>query len=254
MGGGNESGPEYRATYRRTEVALPGLVGAMLFLGLGVYVSFQDEDMNRGLEKSLWVMGLTLAWTLFIFANCYRIHTWTILADGVRIHERPKVPLTGLPRRAAVPFDQIAGLFHVESGFDYVVDLITRGGRRFRLSQAMVAGAAEIGRPDPERRLGDFVAAILEAARAAGTPLPDPKQGLSFWNSWPGLALQLIMFAMALLIAVVAGWSVLDGGIGTTGGRTGYAAAIAVLLPLGAGYLLMKSFRRRRLVLAQWGG
>ena len=225
----------------------------MLFMAVGVYVSFRD-GAAAGFDAAMWVMGITLAWILFIFANCYRVHCWTILADGVRIQERPKVPLTGLPRRAVVPFDQIAGLYHVESGLDHVVDLITRGGRRFRLSQAMVAGPSGVGRPDPDRYLGQFVAAILEAARAAGVPLAEPRQGLSFWNSWPGLAVQFLMFAMALAIALLTAWVVVDGGISTVGGRTGYAAAIAVLLPFGAGYLLMKSFRRRRLVLSQLQG
>jgi hypothetical protein len=241
-------GTEYQATFRRTEVALPALLGAMLFMGLGVWLSFRD-GMAKGFEASLWVMGITLAAVLFIFANCYRDHSWTILAGGVRIHERPKVPLTGLRRRATVPFGEIVGLYHVESGFDHVVDLITRNGRRFRLPQALVAGGSGIGRPDPDRDLGQFVAALTTAAQAAGVPLAAPREGLSFWNSWPGLALQLIMLAIALAIALAAGWMVIDGGASTSSGRTGYGAAIAILLPFGAGYLLMKSLKRRRMVL-----
>jgi len=246
-------GTEYKATYRRTEVALPGLVAAALFMGLGVYWSFQDNDMNRGLEKSLWVMGITLAAVLFIFANCFRVHNWTINADGLRIHERPKVPLMGLSRHVKVPFDEIGSFYHVESGLDCVVDLITRGGRRFRLSQAMMVGESGIPLADPERLLSTFVAAIIETARSAGTTLPEPREGLSFWNSWPGLVLQLIMFAIALAVALAAGWALLNGGLPATSGRTGYGAAIALMLPFGAAYLLLKSFKRRRLVLSQLG-
>lgn len=244
-------GTEYKATYRRTEVALPGLVGAVLFMGLGVYLSLQDEEMDRALKKALWVIGITVAAILLTFANSFRVHSWTILADGLRIHERPKLPLMGLSRHVTVPFDEIGGLHHVESGFDYVVDLITRGGRRFRLSQAMKPGESGIARTDPERSLNIFVAAIVETARSAGRPLANPREGLSFWNLWPGLALQLIMFAITLLLALAAGWALLDGGLPATRGRTGYGVAIAMALPFGAAYLLLKSLKRRQLVLSQ---
>lgn len=244
-------GTEYKAIYRRTEVALPGLVGAILFMGLGIYLSLQDGSVDRAFEKALWVIGITVAAVLLIFANSFRVHSWTILADGLRIHQRPKVPLMGLSQNVTVPFDEISGLLHVESGFDYVVDLITRGGRRFRLSQAMKPGERGIARPDHERSLASFVAAIVETARSAGRPLAEPRQGLSLWNLWPGLALQLIMFAITLAFALAAGWALLEGGLSPTSGRTGYGVGIVMALPFGAAYLLLKSLKRRRLVLSQ---
>ncbi len=94
---------------------------------------------------------------------------------------------------------------------------------------------------------------LIETAQSAGTTLSEPKEGLSFWNSWLGLVLQLTMFAIALALALAAGWALLNGALPATSGRTGYGAAIALLLPFGAAYLFLKSFKRRRFVLSQLG-
>lgn len=200
-----------------------------------------------------WTFGLSVFAMAFIFANTYRIHRWTIAGEGLEIAERPKILLTGLPRRAIVPYADIAGFHRVESGIEYLIEISTRDGRAYRMPEARIADPKGFGQPDPDANLNVFADAIYSAARASGYPLPAPSEGLSFWNTFPGLFFLVVIFVLALAFAILAAWALFDGGLSTTN-RSGYGAAIAILLPFGAGWLLRKSWRRRREVLAQRPG
>jgi hypothetical protein len=180
----------------------------------------------------------------------FRVHRWTLLPGGVEISQRPKVPFTGLSRKTVVPFREIAALRNVESGMDRLIEIATRDGRRFRLSQAMTASATGIGRPDTEANLWAFAASIRDAAERSGTPLPALSEGLSFWNSATGLTLLVIMFVITLVISAAVAWALWDGMTLDTRARGGQAIAILLLLPIGAGWLLIKSLRRRAAVRA----
>lgn len=241
---------EYEATYRRTQTALPGLL--LVLVGLGLVIAYEvthaGED-HDSLAVMMWTLGLAMGAVLFIFANTFRVHRWTVGDDGLAVAERPRIPLTGLPRRAAVPFAEIAAFHRVESGVDVLIEIVTRGGRAYRLPQAMVVGPNGFGRPDPAAGLAVFTDTIYAAARAAGTPLPEPSEGLSFWNSVAGLAVLAILFLLTLAFAGVALWALLDGGFSSSTSRAGYGAAIALLLPVATGWLLVKSWRRRGVVL-----
>ncbi|MFT4025870.1 MAG: hypothetical protein QM676_03560 [Novosphingobium sp.] len=241
---------EYRATYRRTQTALPGLL--LVLIGTGLVIAYEVTYAGHDkLTVMMWALGLAVFGIFFIFANTYRIHSWTVQGTRLEVSERPRIPLTGLPRRASVDYGEIAAFHRVESGLDYLVEIATRDGRVYRLPQALIADPKGFGRPDPDANLDVFADAIYSAARAAGHPLPEPSEGLSFWNSLPGLLFLGIVFVLALAIALLAAWALLAGGFSSSTSRAGYGAAIAILLPFGAGWLLRRSWRRRRAVLAQ---
>jgi uncharacterized membrane protein len=242
-------GPTHEATYRRTEAALPSLVGIVALFFAGLWLVLQHPGDPRILTAILGLTGAMVVAALAILLTVFRIHRWTIEAGGVRISERPKVPLMGRGRRARVPFADILGVRHVESGFDRLLEIVTRDGRRFRLPQRLVAtDARSLATPDPAANLDGFAAMLQAAARQAGHALPQ-SEGLSFWNTLPGIAFILVLFAIACAISAAVAWALVDG-MTTSQPRGGYAAAIALVLPVGAGWLLLKTIRRRRLVLA----
>lgn len=244
-------GPAYEATYRRAEVALPSLVGVVALFFAGLWLVLQHPTDDRVMAAVLGLTGAVVAAALVILLTVFRVHRWTIEAGGVRISERPKVPLMGWGRRASVPFADIIGVRHVESGFDRMLEIVTADGRRFRLPQRMVApDARSLAQPDTAANLDGFAASLHAAARQAGRELPR-SEGLSFWNTLPGIAFIVGLFVIACAIAAAVAWALLDGMTTTT--RSGYAAGIALVLPVGAGWLLLKTIRRRRLVLASGG-
>lgn len=242
-------GPSYEATYRRAEVALPCLVGVVALYFAGLWLVLQHPGDPRVLAAILGLTGATVVAAVAILLTVFRVHRWTIEAEGVRISERPKVPLMGWGRRASVPFADILGVRNVESGFDRLLEIVTSDGRRFRLPQRLVApDARSLAQPDLAANLDSFAAALHAAARHAGRTLP-ASEGLSFWNTLPGIAFIALLFTAACAISASVAWALLDG-MTTTQPRGGYAAAIALVLPVGAGWLLLKTIRRRRLVLA----
>lgn len=240
---------DYQATYRRSAFAIPALLVVMALLAGGIALALREPDGNVVLSRILWLLAATVIATLIIFAGAFRVHRWTITPQGVDIAERPKVPFFGLRRRASLSFAQIARFYRLEVGLDRQIELVAYDGRSYRLSQAMKAGVGA----DPDAILDDFLAAIQNAAMSAGAHIPEPSEALSFWNSIPGLACLTVMLALALAIGVMAGWALIDGMV-SSGPRSGYGTAIALLLPFGAGWLLVKSWRRRRLVLKQRSG
>lgn len=236
---------EYQAVYRRGEFAIPALIMVMLFLAGGIFIAIRTVSSNALLTAILEILGAAVIAILVIFASAFRIHRWTIVEGGMRVTERPRVPLMGLRRSAQLRWDQIAALRRVESGLDHQLELVGPSGRRFRIAQAMKAGLGV----DPTVSLDDFLSAIRAAAKTAGAVVPEVGEGLSFWNTIPGLFFQTIMLAITALFAAGTGRALLGGGIAYFP-RVGYFTAIALLLPIGAAWLLIASLRRRRLVLA----
>lgn len=236
---------EYQAVYRRGEFAIPALITVMLLLAGGIFIAIRTMSSNALLTAILEILGAAVIAIIVIFASAFRIHRWTIVEDGMRVTERPRVPLMGFRRSDELRWDQIAALRRVESGLDHQLELVGPSGRRFRISQARKAGLGV----DPAVSLDDFLSAIRAAATAAGATVPEVGEGMSFWNTVPGLFFQAIMLAIAALFAAATGWAMLGGGIEYFP-RMGYFTAIALLLPIGAAWLLIASLRRRRLVLA----
>ena len=85
-------------------------------------------------------------------------------------------------------------------------------------------------------------------AAEAGHALPAMSEGLSFWNSAPGLAFLTIIFAISLVISGAVAWALWEGMTVSPRARGGEALAILLLLPFGAGYLLRRSWKRRTTV------
>jgi hypothetical protein len=237
---------EYQATYRCSEFGIPLLVAVIMLLVAGIALAMRVPDGNESLSYILWLLGATAVAVVVIFASVFRVHHWKILTDGLQIAERPKVPLFGLRRRVSLPFSDITGVHNIESGLDLQIEIIARDGARYRLSQAMKAGVGA----NPDANLYSFLDAVRSAADRAGAPIPKPSEGLSFWNSIPGLVCLVIMFAIATVFGLAALLAMIEGEI-SSGPRSGYGTAIALLLPIGAGWLLANSWRRRKLVLSQ---
>lgn len=242
-------GPTYQATYRRAEVALPSLLGVVALFFAGLWLVLQNPADDRLMAAVLGLAGAVVVAALVILLTVFRVHTWAIEAEGVRISERPKVPLMGFGRRAFVPFSDMIGVRHVESGFDRRLEIVTSDGSCYRLPQRMVTvDARSLPVPDSAADLDGFTAALHAAARQAGRALPQ-SEGLSFWNTLPGLAFIAVLLIIACAISAAVAWAMMDG-MTTSQPRGGYFAAVALLLPVGAGWLLLKTIRRRRLVLA----
>ena len=241
-------GPTYQATYRRTEVALPSLLGVVALFFAGLWLALQHPADPRILDVILVLVGAVVVVALVILLTVFRVHSWAIEAGGVRISERPRVPLMGWGRRASVPFADILGVRRIESGFDRLLEIVTADGSRYRLPQRVVAaGTHSLARPDPAADLDGFATALHAAARQAGREL-FVSEGLSFWNTLPGIAFIVVLLVVACMISAAVAWALWDG-MTTSQPRGGYVAAIALLLPVGAGWLLLKTIKRRRLVL-----
>lgn len=229
---------------------MPLLVGIAIVGGLALAAIIAWTPRDRNLESAVLSAGAVLVVALLsIFLVIFRRHRWTLKKDGIAIHERPKVPLTGVSHRAFVAYGDIIAFRDVESGFDYLIEIVTRQGRRYRMAQAMVQKKGErFALPDTNARLGDLKVAIQNAAVQAGTPLPATTQGMSFWNTIPGLGFIGFLLAVSL---VISGFIVfaLSQGFTTRQYRGGEAMAILLLLPVGAFILLRKMWLRRRDVL-----
>jgi len=230
-------------------MVLPVLIGAVVFIAVGITLAvIYMPEGNAGMYAILAVLGLAMVIIIAASLMAFRMHRWTIEAQGVRVDERPKVPLAGFRRRALVRFEDIAALSRVTSGLDSLIEITTRRGASYRLAPTYTPNPKGIGIPDPAG-LENFAAAIQAAAQRAGIPLPPTGEALSMWNKPVGLALQVLMFLIALAFAVGAGLTLLDGGAVTPRPRAGEMYAIALLLPVGAGYLLYRSLQRRKAVL-----
>lgn len=242
---------DYEATYRRSELAMPLVVGIAIVGGLVMTAIVVWAPTDQGFEGLvLSAAGILVLAVLSVFLVMFRRHRWTLTKHGMAIHERPKVPLTGLPHRAIVAYGEIIAFREVESGFDHLIEIVARNGRRYRMAQRMVQ---EKGKRflsvDANALLGDLKTSIRDAAANAGVKLPATTQGLSFWNTIPGLAFIGFLFAVSLvisggvLVALVHGFT-------TRQHKGGEMIAIFLLLPVGAFILLRKMLRRRWAVLA----
>jgi hypothetical protein len=130
-----------------------------------------------------------------------------------------------------------------------LIEIATRSGRIYRLPQSLPS-RKRLSIPPRTADFDRFAEAIRSAAKEAGHALPEISEGLSFWNTLTGLILLAAMFALSLLLAGVTLWALWNG-FTTHQTRGGEMMAIVLLLPFGAGYLVLRSLRRRRAVLSQ---
>lgn len=241
---------DYRAGYRRVDVALPMLVGVVIVFALAVTGALMLLPGRNAEDVVLVLAGLTVLSLFAIMFNVFRVHRWTLGPAGLAIEERPLVPLTGGRRTATVRFVDIVALRDVQSGLDMLLEILARDGARYRMAQAMITVPGQrVPRPDPQAPLAEFAQTIRAAATRAGVTLPATSQGLSFWNTGPGLGFQLFLLLLSLAISGVVVFALVEG-FSTRQHRGGETMGILLLLPVGAFLLLRKSLRRRRAVLA----
>ena len=108
---------EYQATYRRSEIAIPALLIITLSMIGAVWLALTRFDGNAFVSATLWILGLSVLLIAFMFANCFRVHRWTVAGDGLHIAERAKVQLTGLSRNATLAWAEIEGVHRIEFRF-----------------------------------------------------------------------------------------------------------------------------------------
>lgn len=239
--------PTHQALFRNTPLAFGGLMGAIALLVAGIAGAMLIATTgDQLLPLVLGTLGLFVLTAVVCMLAALRRHRWTIEADAVLVEERPLVPLTGRRRVRRVPFTAIAALSSVQNATDDLLTMITRDGERFALPPGLAPGEGLVRRPDQEG-LAAFAGQLQAAMTAAGRAAPSVAEGLGFWNRPAGLTLLGIMLLASLALAVVALWGLWEGA--TVRHRGGEAVAILVMLPVGVGWILRRSWRRRRSVL-----
>ena len=238
--------PSYEALYQNKELGISGifllLVGMLGAIGLAVMFI---EDGNDALPVILSAIGAMIVGIVVLLLFLPRVHRWTIEEKGVRIEERAKV--MGPRRGAFVAFADIATLRNLESGFDGVIEMVTRNSAIYRLMRPrspLIRSKALEALPD----LQAFGTVLTQAIAASGAKPVAMTEGLSFWNRGGGLTVIVGLLIFTTALAGITLWALFDGDLEYRA-RQGEAIAIFVALPFGVAYMLHKSLKRRRRVL-----
>jgi hypothetical protein len=241
--------PTHQGLYRNTPLVFGGLMGAIALLVAGIAAAMMIATTgDQLLPLVLGTLGLFVLIAVVCMLAALRRHRWTIEADAVLIEERPLVPLTGRRRVRRVPFTGIAALSSVQNATEDLLTMTARDGERFALPPALAPGKGLVRRPDQEG-LAAFGDKLRTAMTAAGHAAPPVAEGLGFWNRPAGLILLSTMLLASLALAVIALWGLWEGA--TVRHRGGEAVAILVLLPVGVGWILRRSWQRRHSVLQE---
>jgi len=233
--------------YRNTPLVLGGLLGAIALLIGGVAAAMQLARTGDELLPLIFAaLGAFVLTFMVSMLAALRQHRWIVEADAVRIEERPLVPLTGRRRTLRVPFGGIAGLSLVQNSADELLTITTSNGDRFVLPPGLLPGKGLIRLPD-QAHLVAFADRLRAAMVAAGYAAPPMREGMGFWNRPAGLALLSVALVASLALAAITLWGLWEGA--TARHRGGEAAAILVMLPVGIGWLLRRSWQRRCSVL-----
>ena len=240
----------YEALYQNKELAILGVLGLLLaMLAVIALAIVFIEDGNDALPVMLSAIGGLVVGVIVLFLMIMRVHRWTIEPNGVRIEERAKV--MGPRRSAFVPFSDIAALRNLESGFDGVIELVTRDGKIWRLMRPrspLVKAPALEALP----ALEPFGAALSQAITASGAKPVPLSEALSFWNRAGGIAVMLVLLIITTALALMTLWALFGGGLEYRT-RLGEVIFIFLALPFGCVYMLRKSLKRRRRVLGGQG-
>lgn len=244
--------PTHEGPYRNSPLLIGGLLGGIAVLAGGIAGAMQVAATGDELLPLVFAaLGAFVLISMVCMLAAMRRHRWTIESDAVLIEERPVVPLTGRRRLRRVPFGEIAALSRVQNAADELLSITTSDGERFVLPPGLTTGEGLI-RPPDQAGLAAFAGQLQAAMTAAGRAAPPVVDGLGFWNSRAGLLLLSIAFLASLALAVVVLWGLWEGA--ATRGKSGEAAGILVMLPVGVGWMLRRSWRRRRSVLRAMRG
>lgn len=234
---------EYTAAYRDSAFVIPVLLLTLVFYFALLAWTITSAAANDMLIIALGATAITILVTITVGVTTLRTHRWVIEATGLRIEERPKVPFTGFTKLSFAPWAAITALRRIDSGFERQIEVELRSGAVHRMAQELLPNTRG-RRCIPDHAGLDALAVTLSACLAAAGPAALwTQEGLSFWNRLPGLAILGLMFVTAVAIAVAAVIAIWSGtslyGVAMKG------VALVLLLPVGAGYLLFKSVKRR---------
>jgi uncharacterized membrane protein YqjE len=241
----------YRAIVQRLEKFFPLLLVAVIASGFGIRWSSSIasyHESNAAMMKVVAGLLLTVFWA---FANTYRVHVWVLDPDGIQIRERPRVPLTGLRRRAVVTYEDILALQASGSGAKRSLRMTVRDGHQFIMDQAVSKHPQfRFLVADPDADILELEREIRDRAAQSGNLLPGTSQGLSYFQTIGGLTVAGILFLLALPVTVLTVWAVWDGARPTSTNKTTIDAALLFLiLPVIFGWLFVKSLRGRRRIM-----
>jgi hypothetical protein len=236
----------YAATHHNAARLAVGTVTLFVMLAAAITLSVATSpDGNTLLPRILGSLGGFVVLFVVLVLASLRHHRWTIEHRALLIEERPLVPLAGRRRSARLGFADIAALSRVQNHSDDVILVQSRAGVGYPMGPGKPPGS--LPRSLDTAGLEAFAVRVQAAITAAGHQAPPILDQLGFWNRAPGLlyvGLLLLSLAGGVVVSIFSGADVRIG-------NAAPAAGFLVLLPLGAGWLLRKAWRRRRAVLGR---
>lgn len=100
----------YRAVVQSLGKIFPLLALGLIGFGFGIRWTLTFDgyhEANAALMKLTGGVVVAIFWSL---ANAYCVHMRLLEPEGLRIRERSRRPLTGLPRHALIPYADICAL------------------------------------------------------------------------------------------------------------------------------------------------
>lgn len=241
----------YRAVVQRLGKLFPLIALSLIGFGFGLRWALTFDgyhEFNAAMMKITGGLVVAIFWAL---ANAYRVHLWVLEPGGLRIRERPRIPLTGLPRRALIPYGDISALQQSGSGDKRTLQVTARDGRQFVIDQALVNDPqSRFLMSDPAAALDDLEQAIRAQAAQAGNALAATSLGLSYFQTRAGLSVLAILFILTIPLAGLTIWAVWEGARPQMSTRVNHEAFLLLLLaPCLFGWLFLSKLRSRRAVL-----
>lgn len=242
---------QYRAVVQRLGKFFPLVMLSLVGFGLGIYWAISIEDYRAQDTALMTIIGGFVVAVFWAFANAYRVHVWILEKDGLRVRERPRIPLTGLRRRALIPYADVRALQFSAHGAKRSLQVTAQNGRRFHIDQAVVKNPqSRFMMADPAADLCDLEQAIRVRAAQVGNMLSATSEGLHYFQTRGGLFVLGVLTVMTLPLSGLLVWALWHGLQPSTGTRASYEAALLLLLaPTLFGWLFVKSLKQRRRIL-----
>ena len=231
--------PPSDAVADHRDVVVP-LAAMLLLLAVGLCGIAAGVSLRLSVPGSALVAdALLAAGVALVFAAMLPLvfgtvrRRWHLTPDAITVEAAPWFLPVGLGRTRRLPLADLARVETYRVGARPVLRLVPGRGRPW----AMMADADT-----------PFARAMLSrAATAAGRAVPVVPGGHLF-TTGPGLLLIVLCLAVATGIAGTVLWVLWDGGFDGASGRIGQGIALALALPVLAGWWLVASLRQR----ARW--
>lgn len=226
---------------RRTGLILGAVLGLLAAFGVLVWRLLVSSLPSDTILLGVTVGGgaVLVAMVLLMLVAMPR-HSWHLTDRGIEVSQTLSLPFWP-EHHVSLRWDRLAGLGWSTAGVVRVLDLTTTDGARYRLAPPGDGS----GRAD-DAALAAFAERIRARAAASGRPLGPPGETLGDLERMPGLILLTLGFVLSVVLASLVIWALLASEDRPSGYRAGYGAAFIILLPVGAGWLLLRSLRRRR--------